>query len=128
MLVGVDERGLALLKGPSSSIQQPGCDQRERRDNSGVRPDRTRIVCSLCRTDLSVHHGIYIWALHAEDESVLLRRSLKSSGFSPLYDLIPLMTLMRLPVNLLLESPIFAVLVLGSQTLCLVQQCSPSTI
>ena len=50
--------------------------------------------------------------------------------FSPLYGLIPLMTLMRLPVTLhvtllvLLESPIFAVLVLGSRILCLVEPLS----
>ena len=41
---------------------------------------------------------------------------------------------MRLPVTLpvtllvMLESPVFAVLVLGSRTLCLVQQYSPLTI
>ena len=54
---------------------------------------------------------------------VFLRQSLKSSSFSPLYDLIPLMTLMRLPVTLLvmLESPNFAVVMLGSRTLYLVQ-------
>ena len=65
---------------------------------------------------------------------VFLRQSLKSSGFSPLYDVINLMTLMRLPVALpvtllaMLESPIFAVLVLGSRTLCLAQQYSPLAI
>ena len=65
---------------------------------------------------------------------VFLRQSLKSSGFSPLYDLIPLMTLMRLPVTLsvtlmvMFESPIFAVLVVGSRTVCLAQQYSPLTI
>ena len=50
----------------------------------------------------------------------------KVLGFLAFYDLFPLMTFTRLPVTLpvtllvMLQSPIFAVLVFGIRTLCLV--------
>lgn len=38
----------ALLKGPSSSVQQPGCEREFSRNSSHV---RTGIVCFFCRSD-----------------------------------------------------------------------------
>ena len=55
---------------------------------------------SISSVGMSFQHGKYVRALYADYEACLLRESLESSGFSPLYGLIRLMTLMRLPVTL----------------------------
>ena len=71
------------------------------------------------------------WCCMLRMDPVFLYQSLKSSAISPLYDSIPLMTLMRLPetlpVMLLIMDEVssLVVVVFETGTPCLVEQCSP---
>ena len=127
ILVVAVERSLPLSKSPSSSVKEPGCEQRCRRDTSRVRPVHTLIVCFLCRPDLSFHHGKYVRALYAEYEACFLTRITEVLGFlavirldSP-HNLDEVAGDVAVTLLVMLESPIFAVLELGSRTLCLAQ-------
>ena len=102
ILVGVVNRSLALLNVPSTSVRQPGREQWCRRNPpSRVFPVRTRIVCFLCRPGMSFHRGRGVRALHVEHKAcLLLPLAEKSSGFSPVIELVPLMMLIKLPATL----------------------------
>ena len=87
ILFGAVKRSLPLLKGPSSSVREPGGEQRCGRDTSRVRLVPTSwespvgLLCCCIKANTSGRFMLKV-------KPAFSCQSLKSSVISPLYDLI----------------------------------------
>lgn len=66
ILIGAVECGLALSKSSPGSVQKLRRAQRCKKETSGIRPVRSRIVRSLCQPSLTLYDGKHIRAMHPE--------------------------------------------------------------